>query len=169
MRKRLLKVTSIISVILILGIAVMIWQNHSALAKKQNESAKPSAATRMAKYSDKSKRIGDTTIRKSRLNQINVMSEAANILNVLPINIMDEMKKGKTLEEIAIEKGMSKDKFLKKLTEYDKKSIDSAVSLGTISSKQGTALKEGQKDRLKHNLMLEAVDVNDHKAMDMNH
>ena len=169
MRKRLLKVTSIIAVILIFGTAVMVWQNHSALAKKQDANVKISAAERMAKYSVKTKQNTDSTVRKSRLSQINVVSEAANILNVLPINIMEEMAKGKTLEQIAKDKGMSKTKFLKELTALDTKNIDHAVSSGTISTKQGAALKEGQKDRLSHSLMLEAVDVNDHKAMDMNH
>jgi len=169
MRKRLLKVTSIIAVILILGTAVMVWKNHSALAKKQDANVKISAAERMAKYSVKTKQNTDSSLRKSRLSQINVVSEAATILNVLPINIMEEMTKGKKLEEIALDKGMSKAKFLKKLTDLDTKNIDDAVRTGTISTKHGTALKEGQKDRLHHSLMLEAVDVNDHKAMDMNH
>jgi hypothetical protein len=169
MRKRLLKVTSIIAVILILGSVVVAWQNHFALAKKQETNVKISAETRMAKYSVKTKQKSDSSIRKSRLKQINVVSEAAIVLNVLPITIMDEMTKGKTLEQIAEVKGLSKGQFLKKITDLDTKNIDTAASSGEISQEQAKALKEGQKDRVQHNLMLKAVDVNDHKAMDMNH
>jgi hypothetical protein len=169
MKKRLFKVTSLIAVILILGSVFIVWQNHTALAKKKDPKVEITAAERMAKYSVKTEDNTDSTIRKGRLSQINVVSEAAAVLKVLPINIMDEMTKGKTLEQIAVDKGMSKDQFLTKLTEQDTKNIDAAVNSGTISKEHGVALKEGQKDRLHHNLMLEAVDVNDHKAMDMNH
>lgn len=169
MRKKFLKITSIAAVILILGSTVVVWQNHSVLAKKQEANVKISAEARMAKYSVKTKQKAVTNVRKSRLSDINVVSEAATVLNVLPITIMDEMTKGKTLEQIAKEKGLSKSKFLLKLTELDTKNINAAASSGIISQEQANALKEGQKDRLHHNLMLKAVNVNDHKAKDMNH
>ncbi|MGG3466975.1 hypothetical protein ABES02_05455 [Neobacillus pocheonensis] len=169
MRKKFLKLTSIIAVVLILGSALIVWQNHSVFAKKQETNSKLSAEARMAKYTVKPKQNADPNVRRSRLNQINVVNEAAAVLNVLPITIMEDMTKGKTLEQIAKEKGYMKAKFLKKLTDVDTKNIDAAATSGTISKEQAAVLKEGQKDRLNHNLMLEAVDVNDHKAMDMNH
>lgn len=171
MRKRFLKISMVAAILLMLGTAVTVWHNNPAFAKKQTANVKSTAAGNMAKYSlkKKTKQNSGAPIRRSRLNQINVISEAANVLNLLPINIMDEMKKGKTLVQIAQDKGLSKDQFLQKLADFDTKTIDAASSTGTISQEHKTALKEGQKDRLNYNIGLKSVDVNDHQAMDMNH
>ena len=58
---------------------------------------------------------------------------------------MDEMKKGKTLEQIALDKGLTKDQFLQKLTDYENQTVAAASKKGTITKKHETALKEGQK------------------------
>jgi predicted transposase len=48
-----------------------------------------------SKYSAPTKKGTAEPIRKSRLKQQNIVGEAANVLNVLPITIIDEMKKVK--------------------------------------------------------------------------
>jgi hypothetical protein len=142
---------------------------HIKDAYAKNQAVKKTPAEMMARYSYKGKGKQNTNenIRVSRLSQMNVVSEAANVLNVLPIKIMDEMKKGKTLEQIAKDKGMSKDQFLKKMSVFEDQTVAAAVKAGRITEEHQKALKDGQKDRLTKSLSLKAENVNDHKAMDM--
>lgn len=165
MSKRAVKASAIVAVLLILGFAGVIWHNYDAFAKSQPQ--KKSAVELMSIYSVKTKQSTKTHVQRSRLPQMNIVSEAANVLNVLPITIMDEMNKGKNLEQIAKDKGLSKDEFLKRLTAYENKTVAAAAKDGTITRKHKTALKEGQKDRLTKSLTLKATDVNDHMTMDM--
>jgi hypothetical protein len=166
MSKRLKKVFTFAALLLLLVVAATVWHNNNAYAKNQANTIK-SPAELMAKYSHKTKQNSTETIRRSRLPQMNIISEAANVLNLLPINIMDEMKKGKTLEQVAQEKGLSKDQFLTKLTDFENQTVAVASKAGTITKDHEKALKEGQKDRLTKSLSVKAVNVNDHKAMDM--
>lgn len=165
MRKRFNKVFLFTALLLILGSVVAVWHNSTAFAK--NQAATANAKAGMAKYSVKSKSKSGTPIRKSRLSQMNIVAEAAQVLNVLPITIMDEMNKGKSLVQVAEAKGLTKDQFLQKLTDVENKTIDAANKSGTITQKHATALKAGQKDRLNKSLDTKAVNVNNHQAMDM--
>ena len=167
MRKKLNKVFLFAALLLMLGTVAAVWHNETAVAKNQATAPAVNAKANMAKYSVKSKNKAITTIRRSRLSQMNIVSEAAQVLNVLPITIMDEMKKGKTLVQIAKEKGITKAQFLQKLTAVENKTVDTATKAGTISQEHSTALKAGQKDRLSKSLDMKAVNVNDHMAMDM--
>lgn len=167
MRKRFNKVFLFTALLLILGTIAAVWHNNTALAKNQAPTPAVNAKANMAKYSVKSNNKPGTPIRRSRLSQMNVVSEAAQVLNVLPITIMDEMKKGKTLLQVAQDKGFNKAQFLQKLTDVENKTVDTATTAGTITQKHSAALKAGQKDRLTKSLDMKAVNVNDHQAMDM--
>ncbi|WML48071.1 hypothetical protein RCG23_22740 [Neobacillus sp. PS3-34] len=169
MSKRSTKISIFIAMLLILGFVVALWHNNTALADNKAVNKTATAASIMSKYSVKDNDQTQAPIRKGRLNQINFVTEAAQILNVLPITIMQEMEKEKTVVQIAQEKGYSKAEFLQKLTDLENKTINAAATSGTISQKHANALHQGQADRLKYNLDLKAVNVNDHQAMDMNH
>ncbi|MFJ5715864.1 hypothetical protein [Neobacillus sp. NPDC093127] len=166
MKKRM-NVTGLLIMLLIIGLVSTFWHNSNAEAKNKTSNHKKSAEQMMVKYSAKDKQNIDPNFRRSRLKQMNVVSEAAKVLNVLPIDIMNEMKNGKTLVQIAQSKGLTKADFLQKLTDYENQIIADAVKTGKITKEHETALKDGQKNRLTKSLTLKAVDVNDHQAMDM--
>ncbi|MCQ6280285.1 hypothetical protein [Bacillus sp. EB600] len=164
MRKKFLLVSAL-AVILTFGTAAAVLQSQSVHAK--NEPAAFDAKKAMAKYSAPTKKGTVEPIRKSRLKQQNIVGEAANILNVLPIAIIDEMKKGKTLVQIAKEKGLSEQQFAQKLADFDSKMVNAAVKEGTITQEHADAINAGRADRLKSGIQEKAMDVNDHMAMDM--
>lgn len=152
-------------VILLLGTAAAVLQSQSAYAK--NKTTVADAKKAMEKYSAPTKKGTAEPIRKSRLKQQNIVGEAANVLNVLPITIIDEMKKGKTLVQIAKEKGLSEQQFTQKLADFDSKTVNTAVKEGTITQEHADAINAGRADRLKSGIQEKAMDVNDHMAMDM--
>ena len=159
-----------IALLLTIATAAAVWHDNTALAKNQAKSPAVNAKEIMAKFSPpKSKTESATSepVRRSRLKEMNIVGEAAQALNVMPITIIDEMKKGKTLEQVAKAKGLTKKQFLQKLTNVENKMIDTAVKDKTITKEHAEAIKAGQKERLEHGLMQTAVDVNDHQAMDM--
>lgn len=137
---------------------------NSAEAKSQPK--QPTPAERMAKYSaPKSKNSAKPIVRSSRLDQQNIVAEAANVLNVLPIDIINEMKKGKTLTQVAKDKGLTEAEFNKKLIDFDTKVVDKAVKDGRITKEHGDAIKEGRTDRIKSGMKEKAMKA--HTAMDM--
>jgi hypothetical protein len=137
---------------------------HSAEAKSQPK--QPTPAERMAKYSaPKSNKSAKPIVRTSRLDQQNIVAEAANVLNVLPIDIIKEMEKGKTLVQVAKDKGLTEAEFNKKLTDFDSKVVDKAVKDGTITKEHGDAIKAGRTDRIKNGMKEKAMKA--HTAMDM--
>ena len=157
----------LIAGMLILGCAVaVIVYNHPAFAKTQQSNVKMHAK-HMAKYSPSKKQHSVPNVRKSRLKQMNIVGEAATVLNVLPITIIDEMKKGKTLSQIVKAKGLTEKQFLQKLSSLETKTVNQAVSTGTISSKQKAAINAGKSDRLRKALQIKGVNVHDHAPMDM--
>lgn len=165
MRKKVL-IASLITGVLILGFTAAILLNHPAFAKNQQTIAKANE-TRMSKYTPPKKQHSTVNVRKSRLKQMNIVSEAATVLNVLPITIIDEMKKGKTLPQIAQDKGLTEKEFTQKLADLETKIVNNAVSDGTIPKKHKDAINAGKSERLKNALKAKAVDANDHEAMDM--
>lgn len=129
---------------------------NSAEAKSQPK--QPTPAERMAKYSaPKQKNAAKAIIRASRLDQQNIVAEAANVLNCLPIDIIKEMQKGKTLVQVAKDKGLSEADFNKKLTDFDTKIVDKAVKDGTITKEHGDAIKAGRSDRIKNGMKEKAM------------
>ena len=156
----------VIAGMLILGCAAAIVYNHPAFAKTQQTNVKMHAK-HMAKYSPTKKQDSVLNVRTSRLKQMNIIGEAATVLNVLPITIIDEMNKGKTLAQIAKAKGLTEKQFLQKLSSLETKTVNQAVSTGTISSKQKVAINAGKSDRLKKALKIKGVNVHDHAPMDM--
>jgi hypothetical protein len=129
---------------------------NSAEAKSQPK--QPTPAERMAKYSaPKQKTSAKTIVRASRLDQQNIVSEAANVLNCLPIDIIKEMQTGKTLVQVAKDKGLTEAEFNKKLTDFDTKIVDKAVKDGTITKEHGDAIKAGRSDRIKNGMKEKAM------------
>ena len=64
--------------LLILGLGATLWHNNDAFAKNQAANTqKKSAAELMAKYSAKGKQKSSETIRRSRLPQMNIVSESS--------------------------------------------------------------------------------------------
>jgi hypothetical protein len=94
--------------------------------------------------------------RQGRFRGLNVTSEAAAILKVKPIDIIDSMTKGKKLVDIAIDHGLTKEQFLQKLTEVETKTINQAAKAGTIPQQQADALLQGMQDRLTSALQMTA-------------
>lgn len=165
MRKKLL-ITSVISGLFIVVLAFAILQNHPAFAKNQQTYVK-TKVTGMARYSDPKKNPSTPSVRKSRLKQMNIVGEAATVLNILPIKIINEMNKGKTLAQIAQEKGLTEKEFTQKLSALESTTVNHAVSTGTIPLAQKEAINKGKSDRIKKALKTKGVNVHDHAPMDM--
>jgi hypothetical protein len=155
MRKKFLTGIVLASVIAI-GATAAVSYNTSVEAKSQPK--QPTPAERMAKYSaPKQKTSAKTIVRASRLDQQNIVAEAANVLNCLPIDIIKEMQTGKTLVQVAKDKGLSEADFNKKLTDFDTKIVDKAVKDGTITKEHGDAIKAGRSDRIKNGMKEKAM------------
>ncbi|MDP4104912.1 MAG: hypothetical protein Q8935_08155 [Bacillota bacterium] len=158
-------IASILAATVVIGSGAAVWNSKedSALAKKPG-AVDPKQA--MARYSPPShKNTTAAVVRDSRLNQQNIVAEAANVLNVLPIDIIKEMDKGKTLVQVAKDKGLTETEFNKKLTDFDSKIVDKAVKDGTITKEHGDAIKAGRTDRIKNGMKEKAMKA--HTAMDM--
>ncbi|MDR4948297.1 hypothetical protein [Neobacillus cucumis] len=171
MKNKRVMLSVFIALLLVLATGIVIWHNQTAFAKSKAKAPSVDAKAIMAHYSPPTSKnkaeTTKTTIRRSRLTQMNVLTEAAKVLNVLPINIIDEMKKGKTLVQIAKGKGLTKAQFLQKLSDVDSQIVDKAIKDGSISKEHGNVIKAGQKDRLTKSLTQKAVDVSEHQSMDM--
>jgi hypothetical protein len=102
--------------------------------------------------------------RQGRFKGLNVVSETADVLKVKPIWIMDEMNKGKTLSQIAQEKGLTEQAFLQKLIVLETNIINAAVKSGKIPQKHADALLSGMNERLTKALQLKSVNVKDHNG-----
>jgi hypothetical protein len=150
MRKNFLPAAVLLGVILVAAYAF--WSsNHNKPALAQSK--QPTPAQRMAKYSPpKKKTTVPKHVRVSQVTQMNIVSEAANVLNVLPIDIITEMGKGKTLVQIAMEKGLTEADFNKKLTDFDTKIVNAAVKDGSISKQHADAINAGRADRIKNGM-----------------
>jgi hypothetical protein len=165
MRKNFL-IGSALVAILTVGSAATIFINESVYAKNKPAAPAVDAKKIMVKYSPpNNKSSANTVVRDSRLKQQNIVAEAANVLNVLPIDIIKEMEKGKTLVQVAKDKGLAEAEFNKKLNDYDSKIVDKAVKAGTITKEHGDAIKVGRSDRIKNGMQEKAMKA--HTAMDM--
>ncbi|MCP8968584.1 hypothetical protein [Ectobacillus ponti] len=157
MKKKTL-ITSVITALLVVCVTAAIFTDTFAFATGQSAAAK-----------SKTKQPKQTTVRKGRFTEINTVSEAAAVLNVKPIWILDEVKKGKTMAQIINAKGMTEQEFIQKATELETKTIQDAVKSGSMSQAHADALQAGMSDRLKENMKMKAMDVKEHAAMNMNH
>lgn len=70
-----------------------------------------------------------------------VSSVLKNKLGMTDKEITDGLNSGKTMYDLAKDKGMSIDQFRKALIEEKSKSVDSAVEKGSITKEQGESLK----------------------------
>lgn len=93
--------------------------------------------------SDHGKRVG---FRKHR-NELIV--ETATLLGIDQKSLMNELKQGKTLAQVAQEKaGLSQEVYLEKLTDALNKQIDALVSSGKITQDQADQRKSSLADHL---------------------
>jgi hypothetical protein len=158
-------IASVLAATIVIGSGVAVWNSKEepALAKKPG-AVDPKQT--MARYSPPNhKNSTKTVIRSSRLRQQNIVAEAANVLNVLPNDIIKEMDKGKTLDQVAKDKGFTEAEFNKKLTDFDKKLTDQAVKEGTITKEHADAINAGRADRINNGMKEKAMKA--HTAMDM--
>ncbi len=159
-------ISSVLGLLVLGGAGAAVWHDDPALAKKQIKNV--DAKQLMAKYSPPNQKTdNNNTVRVSRLKDMNIVGEAATVLNVLPIDIIDKMKQGKTIVQIAQEKGLSEQQFTQKITDLETKTVNNAVKDGTITKEHADAINQGRADRLKKGLKEKATNVNDHQAMDM--
>ncbi|KZL92653.1 hypothetical protein [Clostridium magnum] len=77
-----------------------------------------------------------------------VSSVLKSKLGMTDKEINDGLNSGKTMYQLAEDKGMTNDEFKAALTEEKSKSIDTAVSNGTITKEQGDSLKEDIKNNI---------------------
>lgn len=164
-------ISAALGLLLLGGAGAALWKDDDpAQAKKQ---VTPQDAKKvMARFSPPPKKNVENkqpepVVRKSRLREMNIVGEAATVLGVLPIDIIDSMKSGKTVVQIAQDKGLSEKEFTQKITDLEVKMVNEAVKAGTITKEHGDAINQGRADRLKKSLKEKAVNVNDHQAMDM--
>jgi hypothetical protein len=158
-------ISSVLGLLVLGGAGAAFWHDDPAQAKKQAN--KVDAKQLMARYSPPNKKADNKIVRVSRLKEMNIVGEAATVLNVLPIDIIDQMKQGKTVVDVAKEKGLTEQQFTQKITDLETKMVKDAVKDGTITKEHGDAINQGRSDRLKKGLKEKAQNVNDHKAMDM--
>jgi len=71
-----------------------------------------------------------------------ISSVLKNKLGVMDADITNARESGKTLYDLAAEKGMTEDELKNLLLEEKTKSIDSAVEKGTITKEEGETLKQ---------------------------
>ena len=78
----------------------------------------------------------------------NVISQVADILGIEEQDILDDLKDGQTLAEIAVANDVTEAELLSELEELQIASIDELVDDGTITEDQAETLKEDLADRL---------------------
>lgn len=82
----------------------------------------------------------------------NVVQETATLLGVEQSVITDALKEGKTLLQIAQEKGLSEEDYLQKLVDAQTVAIDAKVTAGTLTQEKADQMKSGLSDRLKQQI-----------------
>jgi hypothetical protein len=90
-----------------------------------------------------------STNHQKRDHEDNLVKQTAAVLGATETTITDQLKQGKTLAQVAQDKGVAEDLLLQKLTDAENKSIDDAVSSGKITQAQADKRKSGLADRLK--------------------
>jgi hypothetical protein len=78
----------------------------------------------------------------------NLIAQVAEILDVEEQTIIDELKDGKSLAEIAEDYGVSEDELLEELEELQSDAIDDAVADGTLTEDQADELRDRLAERL---------------------
>ncbi|RCX21390.1 hypothetical protein DFP94_102138 [Fontibacillus phaseoli] len=71
-----------------------------------------------------------------------IVKDTADLLGMEPKDIMEQLKQGKTLLQIAqVRKGWSEEEYLKKLTDTASRNIDKAVAENKIDAEKASRLK----------------------------
>lgn len=83
----------------------------------------------------------------------NKAEELAAVLGIDTAILMEELKHGKTIAQVAQEKaGLTKEVLLQKLTDAATKKLDASVADGKLKAEEATKLKAGLADRLNHQI-----------------
>jgi hypothetical protein len=90
-----------------------------------------------------------STNHQKRDHEDNLVKQTAAVLGATETTITDQLKQGKTLAQVAQDKGVAEDLLLQKLIDAENKSIDDAVTSGKITQAQADKRKSGLADRLK--------------------
>ena len=77
-----------------------------------------------------------------------VLKTAATYLQMSPADLATALKGGKTLADVAKDKGKTADGLIKALTDAAKANLDAAVTAGWITQKQADAVLEGVTDAI---------------------
>jgi|GEM_PF-6875998 len=80
---------------------------------------------------------------------IDVLTDIADILDIDEQTIIDKLKDGDTLVEIAADYDVSEDELLEQMEDLQSDDIDEAVDAGTLTEDQADTLKDQLADRLK--------------------
>ncbi|MNI29389.1 hypothetical protein D3C73_832040 [compost metagenome] len=79
-----------------------------------------------------------------------IIKDTADLTGIDPKTIVEEMKQGKTLQQIVqTKKGWTEDEYVKKLTETLSRNIDKALNEGNIDATKAKQLKAELPDKLK--------------------
>ncbi|BBH19743.1 hypothetical protein Back11_10880 [Paenibacillus baekrokdamisoli] len=88
-------------------------------------------------------------VNQSGFQDSKVVKGCAKVLGVDEASVTKELKKGKTLSQLATEKGLKKDAFLQKLKNAVATSIDADVTAGAMTKAQADQQKNILPDHLK--------------------
>ncbi|CAG7644547.1 hypothetical protein ACFQI7_09975 [Paenibacillus allorhizosphaerae] len=115
-------------------------------AKEKSDAGKGKAGMERGKGFDvKGQRMGGHGI---GFGGGNLVKETATVLGVEVSAVMDELKQGKTLAQIAEAKGLALDAYVQKLVDAQTKAIDEQVAAGKLKQEQADKLKTGLAERL---------------------
>jgi uncharacterized protein YidB (DUF937 family) len=90
-----------------------------------------------------------TNDHEKRGHENNLVKEAVTILGLDESTITDQLKQGKTLVQVAQDKGITEDALLQQLSAAEKQSIDAAVTSGKITQAQADKKNDGLAAHLK--------------------
>ncbi|WAM31262.1 hypothetical protein [Caldicellulosiruptor naganoensis] len=79
---------------------------------------------------------------------LDMMSDIASVLGMTKDNLLNELKNGKTLQDILKAKNMSEQDFKNKLIALESSKIDKLVTDGKITKEQATQMKEAIKNKI---------------------
>jgi uncharacterized protein YidB (DUF937 family) len=86
---------------------------------------------------------------ENRGHENNLIKQATAILGLDQTTITDQLNQGKTLAQVAQDKGITEDVLLQKLTAAENQTIDAAVTSGKITQAQADKKKSGLAAHLK--------------------
>lgn len=100
------------------------------------------------KGSDSGQMMADEGQRAGFKSGIHMMQEIANILGLDEQTLVDALKEGKTIAEVAQENGITEEELVQQLIEVQSTAIDEKVSEGVLSQEQADQMKADLDERI---------------------